>query len=202
MSKTHFKRSSSFFTHRLLWKASKSLRDQMNSTDLNPTHFEYSAYLTLYFTLESYLNYLGDTAFSETWANEREFFSINEYKGTLGKLQWLSEQLNITQVSDFSKRPGQTISNLNKIRNCLVHGGLEKNEAFDEIDFEDLTIETMLKNSIEKRKHDKFLDHCFDDIEAIISKLNQSAEDNSQNGRKYRIASEPLMGTNKIEIGG
>lgn len=202
MSKIPYRRTSRFFTHRFLWKASESLRAQISSTERNPTHFEYTAYLTTYFTLESYLNYLGETVFPKTWENERDFFSNGDYQGTAGKLKWLSEQLNVPRVSDTSRRPGQTISNLNKIRNLLVHGSVDINEVYEEINFEDLNIESMLQNSIERRIHDEFLDHCFNDVENIISTLHNGAKNDSKNGREYRLESNALLGSVQIESGG
>lgn len=202
MSKVPYRRTSRFFTHRFLWKASESLRAQISTTERNPNHFEYTAYLTIYFALESYLNYVGETVFPETWENERNFFSNGNYKGTFGKLKWLSEQLNVQRVSDTSQRPGQTISNLNKIRNLLVHGYVDINEVYEEINFEDLNIKSMLQNSIEKRIHDEFLDHCFDDVEKIISVLHEEAKNDSRNGREYKLEPNALLGSVQIESGG
>ncbi|MGM0588570.1 MAG: hypothetical protein ACQETE_09170 [Bacteroidota bacterium] len=202
MSKVPYRRTSHFFTHRFLWKTSKSLRAQISTTDRNPTHFEYTAYLTIYFALESYLNYIGESVFPEIWENERDFFSNGNFKGTVGKLKWLSKKLNVPRVSDTSQRPGQTISNLNKIRNLLVHGSIDINELYEEINFEDLNIDSMLQNSIEKRVHDEFLDHCFDDVKNIISTLHEEAKNDSNNGIKYKLEPNALLGSVQIESGG
>lgn len=202
MSKIPYKRTSRFFTHLFLWKTSQTLRSEIDSTDKNPTHFEYSVYLTLYFCLEAYMNFVGEILYPDYWENEQEHFSKDPYRGTIGKLKWLSEELVQEDIFSRSERPGQTISNLEKIRNKLVHGTLEITEKYDKVKFSEFTIDSFMPNPIEKRTHDNFIDQAFTDVELVINKIHQAALDYLDDPREYKFPSQPLAGSVQVESGG
>ena len=52
-------------------------------------YFHISAMLLAYLTYEAYINFLGDRFASETWRDEKEFFSKKPYQGLEGKLKFL-----------------------------------------------------------------------------------------------------------------
>ena len=58
------------------------------------------------------------------WDEEKEFFAEDPYRGTAGKLQFLSDQLAVPV--DHSRRPYQSFQSLSKFRNRIVHVRQEK----------------------------------------------------------------------------
>jgi|GEM_PF-1019053 len=115
------------FTHRILWTTVGVLEEAAMSAanDSIKFRFNLSIMLLLYFSLESYLNYLGETIDPEKWKKEKDFFRKRPYIETMGKLDYLMEKCNMR--IDKGCTPYQTINKLHKIRTYLVHGKIQKN---------------------------------------------------------------------------
>jgi len=108
------------FPHRTLWTCAKSLFDKARSEPKGAKYPDMAACLMAYLAYESYLNLLLSRLDPAIWEKEREFFSTGEYRGTEGKLQWISES-----CGGFSwnrgTRPYQTICRMRKLRNRMAH---------------------------------------------------------------------------------
>lgn len=81
------------------------------------------ALLLTHAALEAYIDHLGSHLAPEVWADERARFSAIPYRGTLGKLTWLCERLNVRQ--DWGVEPWQSLKALDSWRNRVVHGAAE-----------------------------------------------------------------------------
>ena len=115
-------------THKLLWsccsqqvEAAEDALKRSNSSH----HFELSAMLLAYLTLESYVNFLGDRLAPEIWKIERDFFNKHPYKGMSGKLKKIFEIIEVDEPNK-GKRPYQTIQKLKQLRDYLSHGKPDK----------------------------------------------------------------------------
>ena len=51
--------------------------------------------LMSFFAFEGLLNHVGEELFAETWDQERTFFLGPEYQGTLGKFDYLANELGL-----------------------------------------------------------------------------------------------------------
>jgi hypothetical protein len=85
--------------------------------------------LFVYLAFEAYLNYLGPRVCPNEWADERTYFGGDggeRYRGTLGKLHRLADEAGV--VLEKGRRPYQTVVELDRRRDRLVHG---RHEEFD-----------------------------------------------------------------------
>lgn len=75
--------------------------------------------------LEAYLNYIGEHLAPEVWANEREFFQKQPYRGFDGRIRKIFELCEIAE-SDRGTRPYSTVWLLKDLRDFIAHGKTEK----------------------------------------------------------------------------
>ena len=80
-----------------------------------------------FMTYEAYVNFLGVKLQPELWENERTTFRTAPYKGTNGKLLKLCELHNIP-FPDKDRRPFQSVTTLNSLRDLVAHGKPEEFE--------------------------------------------------------------------------
>ena len=106
-------------TYRSLWYASAHLETTVRTSEEGSTYAQMGSVLCLYFALEGFLNDLGERVAPDIWSKEQEFFSKGEFRGTIGKLGYLAK-LNGFAV-DRSRRPYQSVKQLEKVRHDLVH---------------------------------------------------------------------------------
>lgn len=187
--------SSIVFTHRILWSTVKVLRESARKAENDSIRFylNLSVMVHLYFSLEAYLNYLGENINPQLWKNEKDFFRRRPYIETMGKLDYLMEKCNMN--IDKSCRPYQTIKKLHKIRVYLVHGKTDRNRT------------TINPKHLKKRSDNKqsdafksFLDinitegnteKAMIDTERIITDLHSAALNNYPHEGLFQ---DPLMG--------
>ena len=109
------------YTHRLIWLTAKHQIRLADSIEEGSKYCYLCAMVMLYFTFESYLNFLGEIIAPKIWKDERRYFSTKEYPGTEGKLIKLIELLDL-QMFERGKRPYQSINILLTLRNRIAHG--------------------------------------------------------------------------------
>jgi hypothetical protein len=112
------------FVHRYLWHAYEHFAAEGKRAPDGPALPNVAALLMLYFAFEGFLNCLGSQAYPDTWQRERAFFTGGKYPGTLGKLDYLAEQLGLPL--DRGKRPYQTLKELDERRDAFVHPRIEQ----------------------------------------------------------------------------
>jgi hypothetical protein len=107
--------------HRHLWEGARFLHAMATDDMPGRSYPRLAASLFLYFAFEAFLNYLGNIVAPEVWRDERNFFSRSpgKYRGALGKLDYLLDQLHISR--DRGKRPYRTIVTLDRGRDALAH---------------------------------------------------------------------------------
>lgn len=107
------------YSHRRLWLVASQLTGQ---ADENPLHSWYgylAAQLLSFFAMEGLLNHIGEELRGDVWKDERSFFASSGYQGTLGKFDYLAEELGVEV--DRSRRPYQSLKQLATLRNDMVH---------------------------------------------------------------------------------
>jgi hypothetical protein len=118
-----------------------------------------------YMSYEAYLNILISRLDQAVWEKEREFFSKDTYRGTEGKLIWISEQ-----CGNFSwergTRPYQTIRKTSKLRSKMSHA---KPSKFTEeiIHGEDEEINWWARDDFQE-VNPKFVGRVLDDFEELF----------------------------------
>ena len=121
MTKTVTKGKGEIYTHRLIWFTAQHQIKLANSIEEGSKYCYLCAMVMLYFTFESYLNFLGEIITPKIWKDERKHFSSKEYPGTEGKLIKILEWLNLPMF-EKGKRPYQSIHLLLELRNRIAHG--------------------------------------------------------------------------------
>lgn len=162
------------FTHRLLWLTANNLMVTAKNLSDKQWTFYMAALVMTFFTLESYLNYLGEIIDPDTWKNERDFFRSKPYIGTIGKLHYLTDYCGLKPF-EREKRPFQTIKQLSKLRDFLAHGRTErdrKNVTIKQGKFPPF-IESFLEKSISAKK----VDVALNDVEHVINQIHKAALD-------------------------
>ncbi len=97
--------------------------DLAEKEKVNSKYLYLSSMVMQFFAFEAYLNYTGVVIADDVWAREREFFSREPFRGTLGKHVFLAKLL-LLDKPNFTRGNGQTLKLLNEIRDTAAHGKL------------------------------------------------------------------------------
>jgi hypothetical protein len=110
--------------HRELWllvQEQAGLAGQRERDWFRPTLV---AMVFAFHTVEAYVNYLGEKLAPEIWADERNFFRNEPYRGWEGKLGRTMELVNIEWSP--SAEPLSTVLELRRLRDLIAHGKAER----------------------------------------------------------------------------
>ena len=120
----------------------------------------------------AFLNYVGERLCPDEWRNERAFFAGSEYRGTLGKLRLLLERAGVAY--DKGARPYQTIAELDRRRDALVHA---RHEVYDrEVTFKHVSELKSTDPAIYDFADAAFLGRAFADAEALCDAIEVAAQ--------------------------
>lgn len=112
-------------TYRKLWAGALHLLNVARREEPGATWQLVGATLMVWFALEGFANDVGEAVAPEVWADERQkFCSHSEYTGTLGKLRFLADLAH--HDPEKGKRPYQTLTRLEWVRDALVHPRTER----------------------------------------------------------------------------
>ena len=157
--------------HRILWSAAERLVGDADENSEGKWYAYMSVLLLTFFSFEGLLNYIGEEIYPKEWDEEKEFFSEDPYRGTVGKLHFLSDKLAVPL--DRSRRPYQSFQSLLKFRNEIVHVRQEK-------------VDTEIVTSLEEIGRESYIPKIVapisvhrirDDIEELGDMLFQGARD-------------------------
>ena len=160
------------FTHRYLWLAAVELRERGRSEEKGNGILIMAAMLFVYLAFEAYLNDVGLRLYPEMWGDEKSTFRTGDYRGTLGKAEYLRSALKL----DFARgrRPFQTIVELDRRRDRLVHGHTEVLDR--EVRFSDPRQLDSVRAEVEGFSDSTFLARAFEDTEAFCDTLQAAAQ--------------------------
>jgi hypothetical protein len=112
--------SEEIYTHEYLWRMASSVLAEAKVQGNKADYFTLTALLMAYTAFEAFVNFCGFILFPNLWANERTYFS-GKNSGIEAKLSKLQEKLPEFDWQK-GKRPYQTIRQLKKLRDSMVHG--------------------------------------------------------------------------------
>lgn len=113
------------FAHRLLWDSARRHLAIAKERPDDSWFLHLSAGLLAAAAFEAYLNYLGEEMLPDVWANERQFFSAEPYRGTHGKLKRIAEELDWT-LPPKSRKPFSGLVEAQSLRDKMVHARPKK----------------------------------------------------------------------------
>ena len=156
------------YNHRILWITANKNLTLSRTSEKDALFYSLSAMLMMYFAFEGYLNWLGSLVAPEIWCEEKEFFNKSPYQGTLGKYLFLSKIL-VLPAPTQSKRPFQTVKELQQLRDKAVHPRTEsgkRNVKFVEGKFPP-NYRSWLSTKVSAQKKDRQKK----DVEALANKI-------------------------------
>lgn len=115
-------RNNTTFSYEILWRASLTALDMATVEDprIRVDHLSIHSILTAFLAFEGFINFVGDEIASETWRNEKEFFSKSDFKGIIGKLEYLFTLFPDAKLIK-GEEPYQTFIRVKNIRDNLAH---------------------------------------------------------------------------------
>jgi len=161
------------FVHRYLWNTYEHFAAEGKQAHKGSALPNVAALLTLYFAFEGFLNCLGGHAYPDTWQRERAIFTGGKYPGTLGKLNYLAEQLGV--LLDRGKRPYQTLTELDERRDAFVHPRVE--QILREVRVPDPSWLPSVEPLILAMATPSFIRRAGKDVETVADKLQAAAID-------------------------
>ncbi len=108
------------FSHRLLWLSVERHLHLADDHKEDSWYLHLSAGLLAAAAFEAYLNYLGEELIPNVWAQERDLFSKEPYRGTNGKLIRIAEEIGL-KLPRKDKQPYSGFSELQALRDKMVH---------------------------------------------------------------------------------
>lgn len=108
------------YNHRIVWAAGEKNLKLATQPCEDGKLFALGAMFLLFAAFEGYLNWLGSRVAPEVWEDERRFFSLSPYHGTLGKYRFLCKVLCLPNP-DPSGGAFQTAVDVLKLRDMVAH---------------------------------------------------------------------------------
>jgi hypothetical protein len=115
-------RSTETFSHEILWRASQTaLRTAtIDHAHIRPDHLAIQSLLCGFLAFEGFINFVGEEIAPSVWANEREFFGPEDFRGIAGKVKYLFTLFPGAQLKK-GEEPYQTFWKLKRTRDDLAH---------------------------------------------------------------------------------
>lgn len=123
-------------------------------------------------TVEAYLNYVGEKLAPDIWADERNYFRKESYRGWEGKLRKVLELVGIAWTPD--ERPLKTTLELRDLRDLIAHGKSERLQGellHDSIDENLMPISTIRGMATPKDK----LPTMLPDVKQFVNEIHRIA---------------------------
>lgn len=167
------------YTHRVIWRCVEKQLYVARSIPVGSWYYHLTAMVLGYFVFEAYLNYLGETLDKDTWANEREFFSKEPYRGTEGKLKKVLELYGLSYPNK-NKRPFASVVLLGALRDEVVHATPHRTgfTVSHSVRAESPRAKRWLENQVNKTRAERTIADLDEFLEEIHALLVAKAEKN------------------------
>lgn len=113
------------FLHRTLWKVVLRQIEHANNNRAGAFYDDLVAMVFASHTLEAYLNYCGEKLAPDIWANEREYFRREPYRGFDGKVRKVLQLVGLTEPPR-NARPYSSVWLLKNLRDLIAHAKTER----------------------------------------------------------------------------
>lgn len=189
--------------HQILWSYATLMRDLCIENQNRDAYVDVeealacSMLLNIAFAVEAHTNYLLEAVCPTEYENERIFFSKGKYTGTLGKLCFLAKRLDVDLLR--GSRPFQTLKELFKWRDLMVHSRIERQE--DEIECTDLNQVALPESQRVNAYKTPWASRAFEDSQKLCSSLQNAAySDKKVTGVLSPEAFSGFLGTRGTQI--
>ena len=108
------------FLHKDLWRVVERQLEHAVGTPRGAFYDDLVAMVFALLALEAYLNFVGERVAPQIWADERNFFRKEPYRGFDGKLRKILELVGITEPPRDA-RPYSTVWVLKDLRDLIAH---------------------------------------------------------------------------------
>jgi hypothetical protein len=202
MSKYRVIVSGEFHTHQILWGHATLMKDLRIENQNGDAYVDVeealacSMLLNVAFAVEAHANYLLEAVCPTEYENERAFFSEGKYTGTLGKLYFLSEHLNVPL--DRGIRPFQTVRELFKWRNLIAHSRIERKK--NEIECTDPNTIPLPESQRVNAYKAPWASCVFEDSQELCSRLQRAVYNKRVKGILVPEAFSGFLGTRGTQI--
>ncbi len=119
--------SSLSFAHRVLWDAVLTQLEVARERPEASWSCHLAAALLAAASFEAYLNYVGEELLPHIWADERANFSKAKYKGVMGKLKRIAEEIQ-WELPGKNMPPYLGVVELQALREKIVHARPARSE--------------------------------------------------------------------------
>lgn len=195
--------SGEFPTHQILWSHATLMRDLRIENQNGDAYVDVeealacSMFLNIAFAIEAHANYLLEAAYPAEYEKERVFFSKGDYSGNLGKLRFLAEHLNVPL--DRGSRPFQTVRELFKWRDFIVHNRVERQKY--EMECTELSQIALPEPNSANFHKTLWADRTFEDAQKLCSSLQSTVfHDKRVKGVSTPEAFSGFLGTRGTQI--
>lgn len=117
--------------HKLLWQSCVNLLDMADQRPDHAWSLNLSACLLAAASFEAYINHLGEEILPTVWEEERKHFSNDPYRGLLGKVKRISEELGYP-LPPKTHKPFAGWLELQGLRDKIVHART-KRDSFSRV---------------------------------------------------------------------
>lgn len=178
-----------------LWMAANSVLEK-GRADKHGSAWQFLSALVLQaFTVEAYLNHVGQKLREEDWETW-------EKKPPLEKLKSVCEELGLTFVVKKNARPWQTLKSLFEFRNQMAHGKTQPCLKVEK-KLRAAAIATEMGSDLLDRwetciQDVRFADRCREDVEQVLRLIHEKLPDASEREKLFSFG-EANYGTEPIE---
>jgi hypothetical protein len=177
------------FAHRHLWD---SAMRHLRLAEANPEdswHLHLSAAFLAAVAFEAYLNFLGDEMLPHVWKDERIVFTQEPYRGTMGKLKRIAEEL-CWPLPRRDRKPLSGYCELVALRDKVAHARQVKVE-YRKVHRDD-QFPSLPRGWLEAEAPPKRVRRLISDVEALASLLHAQV---MQSDFRYVVfGSHPFLG--------
>lgn len=112
------------YTHRLLWRIAEEQAGLAREREREWVNFSIVSVTFAFHAVEAYVNFAGEHLAPDWWADERNSFRKEPYRGWRGKLRKVLELT--TGPWEDTARPLKTVLELQDMRDSIAHGRAER----------------------------------------------------------------------------
>lgn len=164
---------SEHFTYRSIWHAASVLRQAGEKDETNGFWSLVAATVLAYTAYEGFLNHVIECLYPQVWKQERTFFRVPPFDGTLGKTRFLAEGIGL--VLKPSSRPYRTVLELHAWRNDLVHPRTVRAQGTARADAYARKPRRVAVVAFKKLGRRGFVSLAFDDLATLADSLLRAA---------------------------
>jgi hypothetical protein len=161
------------FTYRVLWHAATALRAKGEAAEHGGFWSLLASLVLAYTAYEGFLNHVIESLYPQVWSQERTFFRVQPFEGTLGKTRFVAGSVGVKL--ERAARPYRTVAELHAWRNDLVHPRTVRGRGITRADAYARKPKRVEAVAFKKVAQRGFVSRGFDDLAALADSLLRAA---------------------------